>query len=151
MTVSSTEAVQGTILIADDDPVSRQMLRLRLQQDGYTIQEADDGPAALALFETLQPDLVLLDAMMPQMTGFEVCTRLHAMPGGEHVPVLIITGLEDEASVDNAFAAGAVDYITKPVHWPVLRQRVRRLLQNRQVEKMRDQLVQMIVHDMKNP
>lgn len=151
MAALPTETVQGTILIADDDPISRQMLRLFLQQDGYVIHEVDDGPEAIRLYESLQPDLILLDAMMPNMTGFEACTRLQALPGGDQIPILIITGLDDEESVDQAFTAGAIDYITKPVHWPVLRQRVRRLIRNRQTEKMRDDLIQMIVHDMKNP
>jgi len=94
---------------------------------------------------------VLLDAVMPGMTGFETCARLQTLSSSGQAPVLIITGLEDEESVEQAFEAGAMDYITKPVHWPVLRQRVRRLIRTQQTEKMRDDLVQMIVHDMKNP
>jgi len=79
------------------------------------------------LLAYIHPDIILLDAMMPVMDGFTCCAKLKALPGGSH-PVLIITGLEDEASVDWAFEVGAIDYVTKPIHWPVLRQRVRRLL-----------------------
>src|SRR5258708_39823675 len=148
MAALPTETVQGTILIADDDPISRQMLRLFLQQDGYIIHEVEDGPEVIAMYESFQPDLILLDAMMPQMTGFEVCTRLQELPGGDQIPVLIITGLDDEESVDQAFAAGAADYITKPVHWPVLRQRLRRIIRNRQLKERRHDLMHVIVHHM---
>src|SRR5262249_50858541 len=96
-------------------------------------------------------DLILLDAIMPKKDGFEICANLQLVPATERPPVLIITGLEDEESVDRAFEVGAVDYVTKPMHWPVLRQRVRRLITTKQLEKMRDDLIQMIVHDMKNP
>jgi signal transduction histidine kinase len=122
-----------------------------LEDDGYTVEEVEDGIATLAMFETLRPDLILLDALMPKKDGFEVCTALQKMPGGDRTPVLMITGLDDEESVDRAFEVGAVDYVTKPVQWPVLRQRVRRLIRTRQLEKLRDDLMQMIVHDMKSP
>src|SRR5260370_37683542 len=118
---------QGTILIADDDPTSRHMLRHLLEDDGFVVEEVEDGIATLQVFETLRPDLILLDALMPKKDGFEVCKALQKMPGGDRTPVLMITGLDDEESIDRAFEVGAVDYVTKPVQRPVLRQRVRRL------------------------
>ena len=142
---------QGTILIADDDPTSRHMLRHLLEDDGFVVEEVEDGIATLQVFETLRPDLILLDALMPKKDGFEVCKALQKMPGGDRTPVLMITGLDDEESIDRAFEVGAVDYVTKPVQWPVLRQRVRRLVRTKQLEKLRDDLMQMIVHDMKSP
>jgi signal transduction histidine kinase len=137
------------ILIADDDTTTRLMLRTILEQDGYAILEAGDGAEALELHGEYNPDLILLDALMPILDGFQVCQQLKA--NGSHTPVLMITALEEPEAVDYAFEVGAIDYITKPIHWAVLKQRMRRLLATRDLEKMRDNLTQMIVHDMKSP
>ncbi len=107
----------------------RIQLRRAMEQVGYQVAEASDGEEGLAAYTRLHPDIVLLDAMMPVMDGFTCCTQLQSLPGGDRTPVLMITSLEDQESVDRAFEAGAIDYITKPIHWAVLRQRVRRLLQ----------------------
>ncbi len=117
------------LLVVVDDSVMRLMLRRELEREGYRVVEAVDGPTARAEFVRHQPDMVLLDAMMPGMDGFEVCQWLREQSDGERCPCLLITGLNDDASVDQAFAAGATDFITKPIHWTVLRQRVRLLLQ----------------------
>ncbi len=131
------------ILIVDDDKSMRILLRQAMKKEGYQVAEAKDGEECLAVYERLQPDIVLLDAMMPVMDGFTCCTQLQAlfegeMPSGtlrDRTPVLMITGLDDQASVDRAFEVGASDYVTKPIHWAVLRQRVRRLLQQSQLYK----------------
>src|SRR5579862_4421823 len=141
--------MSSRILIADDDPNLRMMLRAAMEQEGYAVFEADDGQQALDCYATVAPDLVLLDALMPNMDGFEVCKALKMQ--ASRIPVLMITALEESEAVDYAFEVGAVDYITKPIHWAVLKQRVRRLLMTRELEQMRDNLTQMIVHDMKNP
>ncbi len=117
------------ILIADDDKTTRMGLRQAMEQEGYQVVEAIDGESCVALFSRLHPDVVLLDAIMPIMDGFACCARIQQLQGSTRTPVLMITGLEDQDSVDQAFTAGAVDYITKPIHWAVLRQRVRRLIQ----------------------
>lgn len=116
------------ILIVDDDNIIRLQMRQLLQQVGFRVAEASDGEQALAVYKEQQPDMVLLDAMMPVMDGFTCCSQLQALPGGATTPILMITGLYDQVSVDKAFAAGATDYITKPIQWQVLRQRVRRIL-----------------------
>jgi diguanylate cyclase (GGDEF)-like protein len=117
------------ILIVDDDRVMRVCLRQAMEQEGYRVIEANDGESCLSVFNQEHPDIVLLDAVMPVMDGFTCCTKIQSINGGKSTPVLMITGLEDEESVDHAFSAGAVDYVTKPIHWAVLRQRVRRLIQ----------------------
>jgi diguanylate cyclase (GGDEF)-like protein len=117
------------ILLIDDDSFMRTQIRLLLQQETYRVVEASNGKEGLDAYKRLRPNLVLLDAMMPEMDGFECCTQLQSLPGAEQTPVLMITGLDDQASVDRAFAAGAVDFVTKPIHFAVLRQRVRRLIQ----------------------
>jgi len=142
---------QAVILVADDDRNARLILRRMLEQDGYEVSEATDGLQTLDIAGKTRPDLILLDALMPEIDGFEVCARLHAASMKDRIPVIMITALEDAESVDRAFESGASDYVTKPVHQPVLRQRVRRILLTRQLEQLRDDLMHMIVHDMKTP
>jgi diguanylate cyclase (GGDEF)-like protein len=122
------------ILVADDDPFVRHMLTRYLAQEGYQVIEAANGEAALDLYFCHLPDLVLLDALMPVMDGFEVCRQLQTIAEINLAPILMITGLEDEKSVDQAFEIGVVDYVTKPIHWAVLRQRVRRLILQHRLE-----------------
>jgi len=117
------------ILVADDDKTMRLSVRQAMEQDGYQVIEANDGESCLATFARSRPDVVLLDAIMPAIDGFTCCQRIQELSGARRTPVLMITGLEDQDSVDQAFAVGAVDYITKPIHWGVLRQRVKRLIQ----------------------
>lgn len=117
------------ILVADDDRVMRLGVRHAMEQDGYQVVEAGDGETCLAIFARSHPDVVLLDAIMPIVDGFACCRRIQELSPTKRTPVLMITGLEDQESVDQAFAVGAVDYITKPIHLAVLRQRVRRLIQ----------------------
>ena len=121
------------ILVVDDDKFMRIQLRHAMEQARYQVAEASDGDQAIAVYLDLKPDIVLLDAMMPVMDGFTCCKLLRTLPKSDrqaaNLPVLMITALEDQESVDQAFEAGATDYITKPIHWAVLRQRVRRLLE----------------------
>lgn len=117
------------ILVVDDDKFTRIQLRRAMAKAGYQVVEASDGEQALITYTCLHPDIVLLDALMPVMDGFTCCTQLRSLPGGDLMPILMITALEDQESVDQAFDVGATDFITKPIHWAVLRQRVRRLLQ----------------------
>ncbi|MGI0486636.1 response regulator [Pantanalinema rosaneae CENA516] len=120
------------ILIADDDRSTRMLLSQIMQQEGYQVVEAVNGEDCLTAYQQFQPQIILLDAMMPVVDGFTCCERIRTLPNSESVPILLITALDDDESVDRAFAAGATDYITKPIHWAVLRQRVRRLLQTQQ-------------------
>ncbi|RCJ15889.1 diguanylate cyclase response regulator [Nostoc sp. ATCC 43529] len=126
---------QSLVLIVDDEPFIRMILRNFLEREAYQIVEARNGIEALTMYNKVHPDIVLLDAIMPDMDGFECCTQLQILDCSKHTPVLMITGLEDEESVDRAFEVGAMDYITKPIHWPVLRQRVKRLIQQSQLQQ----------------
>lgn len=121
------------ILIALDDRMTRAMMSYILENDGYQVIEAGDGEECLAAYQKTTPNLVLIDAIMPRMNGFECCGELMKLPESVHTPILMITGLEDQTSVDWAFDVGAADYITKPIHWPVLRQRVRIQLERTQL------------------
>lgn len=131
----SIQPESAVILVADDDAFIRHMLTRYLEHEGYQVVEAANGEAALKLYFDHRPDLVLLDALMPGVDGFEVCQRLQTMTQGNLAPILMITGLEDEKSVDQAFAIGVVDYVTKPIHWAVLRQRVKRLIHQHRLER----------------
>ena len=117
------------VLVADDDKTTRLGVRQAMEQEGYQVVEAGDGESCLTVFQRSRPDVVLLDAIMPGLDGFSCCRKIQELSGVTRTPVLMITGLEDQESVDRAFEVGAVDYITKPIHWGVLRQRVRRLIQ----------------------
>ena len=140
MNISYPQQEPPLVLIIEDDKFMRIQLRRAMEQVGYQVAEANDGEEGLAAYTRLHPDIVLLDAMMPVMDGFTCCTQLKTLPDGDRTPVLMITALEDQESVDQAFAVGAVDYITKPIHWAVLRQRVRRLIEaSRAVEELRQQ------------
>lgn len=153
------------VLLVDDDRTTRMMLRRAMQNEGYRVVEASDGIEGLELYKQLKPDMVLLDAKMPGMDGFTCCTQIKAIAGGFGIPVLMITSLEDEDSVERAFEAGATDYITKPIHWAVLRRRVQRLLQEKQAEReilkalvqerelneLRSRIVTMVSHEYRTP
>jgi diguanylate cyclase (GGDEF)-like protein len=123
------------VLVVDDDRSTRSTLRYTLQRDGFRVEEASDGAQALALLKRFQPDVILMDAVMPVMDGFAACARLQELPGGSAIPVLMITALQDNTSVERAFAAGASDYIPKPIHYAVLSQRVRRIIEANRAEK----------------
>jgi diguanylate cyclase (GGDEF)-like protein len=150
---------QSLILVADDDKVTRSLLRDFMESEGYRVMEATDGQQCLDAYKTAKPDLVLLDAVMPVMDGFTCCKQLIQIAKNnlvlalanfdtsnslnntvisklwDRTPILMITGLDDSESVDRAFEAGASDFVSKPINWAVLRQRVRRLLQQGQLYK----------------
>ncbi|MFZ3285619.1 MAG: EAL domain-containing protein, partial [Telluria sp.] len=130
---SNEEVAQ--VLIVDDDRSTRSTLRYTLQRDGFRVEEAADGAQALMMLKRFQPDVILMDAVMPVMDGFTACARMQELPGGTTIPVLMITALEDNSSVERAFAAGASDYIPKPIHYAVLSQRVRRIIEANRAEK----------------
>ena len=132
---SAQEDIVAKLLVVDDDRSMRVTMRAVLERDGYIIEECSNGAHALRRFEELAPDLVLMDAMMPGMDGFTTCRELRKTPYGRHTPILVVTALDDEHSIDRAFAAGANDFIPKPVNFAVLRQRITRLLDASNAEK----------------
>jgi len=148
----------SVIMIVDDEKYMRYMLRKALESEGYQIIEADNGQECLEKCTMKIPDLILLDAMMPEIDGFACCVKLQELlsqnvsnsffldnnldgnPLLYQTSLLIMTSVEDKESVDLAFAVGAMDYITKPIKWSVLRQRVRRILQiNKVVKELKQQ------------
>jgi diguanylate cyclase (GGDEF)-like protein/PAS domain S-box-containing protein len=122
-----------TVLVVDDEAMNRLLVGETLRNAGLQVVEAGSGAEALRLFPELLPQLVLLDVMMPEMDGFEVCRAIRGLPGGETVPILMLTGLEDMDSINRAYESGATDFAAKPINWVLLRQRVRYLLRSAQV------------------
>ena len=133
--VERPAAETALVLVVDDDRSTRAALRYTLQRDGFRVEEAANGEQALAMALELKPDALLLDAMMPVMDGFTACAKLRELPGGESLPVLMVTALEDTGSIERAYAAGASDYIPKPVHLAVVSQRVRRVVEASRAER----------------
>ena len=116
------------VLLVDDDEVNLMLTSIALREAGFDVVEAADGAAALHQLEESAPDLVVLDALMPGMDGFETCKALRAMPGYAQVPVLMLTGLDDDASITRAYRAGATDFFVKTTQWSLLAGRLRYML-----------------------
>lgn len=121
-----------TILVTDDDAMTRMLTRQCLEAEDMVVLEAENGPAAIDLFVRESPDLVFLDVQMPGMSGLEVCERIRRMPQGRDVPILLVTGADDEESIDRGFRAGATQYKTKPVNWSLLGRDVKFMLRSSQ-------------------
>ena len=132
----STTSTKPLILAVDDEASNLQLLR-QILQDHYRLLFAKDGARALELANKERPDLVLLDVMMPGMSGYEVCAALKANPLTAPIPVVFVTALSDTADELEGFEAGAVDYITKPVSPPVVRARVRTHLSLVRLEELK--------------
>ena len=122
------------LLIADDDRTLRLALRGTFEGEEFEILEAADGAQAIALCERAMPDIILIDAMMPEVNGFDACQRIRQLPGGGDLPILVITSLDDEDAIVRAFRCGATDYLTKPIHFTVLKERVGRLIKANRAE-----------------
>ncbi len=154
-----------SILAVDDTPANLNLLSGILKERGYRVRPVPSGELALRAAIADPPDLVLLDISMPEMDGFEVCTRMKAEPRLKDVPVIFLTAHTDVSEKVRAFAVGGIDYVTKPfqseeiharvaTHLELCRQK-RELAGNYQrlheLEKMRDTLVHMLVHDLRSP
>jgi two-component system cell cycle response regulator len=130
--VKGEESMTGRILIVDDVATNRIVMKVKLVDACYTVDQADSGAAALLrLVEENRPDLIILDVLMPDMSGLEVCRRLKADPETADTPVLLVTALSDRASKMAGLEAGADDFLTKPVDEVTLLARVRSLIRAR--------------------
>jgi PAS domain S-box-containing protein len=116
------------VLVVDDDMRSRIILREALEQAGFDVEEAENGEAAVQIIERQMPDLILLDVVMPIMDGFETCLAVRHMAGGENLPIVLMTGLDDTDSINRAFEIGATSFVTKPINYLLLTYRLKYLL-----------------------
>jgi len=133
----------GNIIIADDDPSILLLLRHILTSDNYDVTEARSGMEAIELCREFNYDLAIFDFVMPDVDGISACREI-TFQISNPPPVLIITSLDDDASISNAFDAGAIDYITKPINWSVFKQRVKRIVES---EKNRQKVKRLEFHD----
>jgi putative two-component system response regulator len=129
------------ILLVDDNTANLQVLRESLEGLDCKILVAKNGISALAIVEKANPDLILLDIMMPEMDGYEVCRRLKEDEATRHIPVLFLTALADAADEAKGLALGAVDYITKPIHPDLVRARVRNHLELKRYQNHLEEMV----------
>ena len=125
------------ILIVDDDQATLKMLSTLVANEGYSFETALDGPEALGKAKAANPDIILLDIIMPGMDGIETCRRLKSDPGTRHIPVIILTAMGDNDSKIGALKAGASDFLSKPVDPADLVVRIKIHLQLREVEDSR--------------
>jgi two-component system sensor histidine kinase/response regulator len=168
----TSPALNTTIMVVDDVPANVRLLGGILRAQGYQVRECHSGPEALAAAAEHPPDMILLDIMMPAMNGYEVCERLKADGRFASIPVIFLSSLSDAPDKVQAFAAGGVDYITKPfqieevqarveTHLKIRRLQVELETRNRdlvesserlrELEALRDSLVHMLIHDLRNP
>ena len=162
----------GLLLVVDDDATNRDVLSRRLRRQGHVVQTAGDGRDALRLMGETAFDVVLLDIMMPDMDGYEVLGRIKSDPLLRHVPVIMISAIDEVQSVVRCIAAGAEDYLAKPFDPTLLKARIGASLERKrgrdretvlyeqlqknyvrlqEVEKLRDDMRNMIVHDLRSP
>ncbi len=121
---------QPKVLLVDDDEVNLLLTSIALRERGFDITEASGGEQAIRMLADWLPDVVVLDALMPGLDGFETCRELRHLPGFESLPVLMLTGLDDDASITRAYEAGATDFFVKSTQWSLLAGRLRYLLRS---------------------
>ncbi|WP_271253070.1 hybrid sensor histidine kinase/response regulator [Pseudanabaena sp. Chao 1811] len=120
------------ILVVDDEPNNFDVIETFLSEQDYQLYYASNGDSALGILETVQPDLILLDVMMPGIDGIEVCRRIKAMPQWENVPIIMVTALTSKEDLARCLNAGADDFIGKPVNSSELRARVHSMMRIKQ-------------------
>ena len=116
------------VVIADDDPTIRTLMKTSLVKDGFDVVDVDDGAKACIAFAEHKPVMVLLDVEMPVQDGFSACAQIRRLPGGENVPIVMVTGRDEIEAVEQAYEAGATDFIAKPINWPIFSHRVQYIL-----------------------
>lgn len=129
------------ILIADDNQQNCELLEAYLASEPFEIEMAFDGQDALDKVAKQHPDLILLDIMMPRMSGYEVCKQLKQNPATKDIPILMVTALNEMGDIEKAVNAGCDDFLTKPVNRLELTTRVRSLMRVRQLTSERDRLL----------
>jgi DNA-binding response OmpR family regulator len=123
------------VLVVDDSPNTLHMLTDAIEGAGMTVLVALDGEQALSLIERITPDVILMDAVMPGLDGFEICRRLKRNPALAHVPIIFMTGLSETGDIIKGLDAGGVDYVTKPIAPDELLARIRVHLSNARISQ----------------
>jgi two-component system sensor histidine kinase/response regulator len=153
------------VLIVDDDLTNFDVIELLLSGEGYDLSYAASGREALNILESNQPDVILLDLLMPELDGIEVCRQIKSNPSWRHIPIIMVTSLNSKEDLARCIEAGADDFIGKPVSFLELRSRVRSMLRIKKhydelqlalnslkaALQLREDMSHMVVHDMRNP
>lgn len=149
---------QATVLIVDDEPDNFDVIEILLAREGYQFKYASNGTDAMDQLPEIQPDVILLDVMMPGLDGMEVCRQIKSSAEWHHVPIIMVTALNSKEDLARCLDAGADDFVGKPMNGLELRARVRSLLRvKHQYDdlklslQLREDMVNMIVHDLRNP
>jgi diguanylate cyclase len=129
-----TPIEDATVLVVDDDPGAQLLARSALELAGFRVVTAQDGVQGLASFNAHSPDCIVLDVIMPGMNGFEMCERVRSAQHGLHVPILMMTSLDDTESVSRAYTVGATDFASKGVNPMLLAQRVKFLVRSKHIQ-----------------
>jgi signal transduction histidine kinase len=148
----------SSILIIDDEPNNFDVIEALLDSENYDLNYASSGYKALERLEIFQPDVILLDVMMPELNGIEVCKRIKANPLWKSIPIIMVTALTSKEDMARCLDAGASDFVSKPVNGLELRARIKSMIRIKQqyddlqmlLQKQED-MVHMIVHDLRNP
>jgi two-component system sensor histidine kinase/response regulator len=146
------------IFIVDDDPGARETTQMLLLSEGYEMSCATNGLEALTQLHGFEPDVILLDVMMPEMDGFEVCQRLKTVSAWQHIPIILVTALDGKEHLAKGLEVGADDFVSKPLNKLELRARVRSMLRIKQrhdemvrMLELREDLSRMLIHDIRTP
>jgi signal transduction histidine kinase len=123
------------ILVVDDNATTRNVMRRMLQGGDYEVIEASNGQEAIEAFQKQAPQIILMDAEMPRMNGLQATIHIRELPGGARIPILMVTGHDDNASIKEAFEAGATDYLTKPLQMLIFQQRIKHFLERIQTDE----------------
>ncbi len=149
---------QPTVLIVDDEPMARDLLEGFLFKEGYKLIFAKSGAEALTVLDETPPDVILLDIMMPDMNGFDVCECVKRSKEWRHIPIILVTALGGKEDLARGLEAGADDFLHKPVNKLELQARVRSMLRIKSQYddlqasmRLREDLARMLVHDIRNP
>lgn len=148
----------SSILVIDDEPDNFDVIETLLSQQNYQLHYAASGQQAIDSLEWHQPDLILLDLMMPEIDGIQVCRQIKSMPKLQFIPIIMVTALDSKADLARCLNAGADDFISKPINALELRARINSMLRIKQqyedlqtLLNLREDLVQMLIHDLRNP
>ena len=132
------------ILVADDNPQGAELIEAYLDGTGWDVRLSADGGDTLQQVRDWHPDVILLDIMMPKLSGFEVCKRLRADPATKDLPILMITALDQASDVDRAVDAGTNDFLTKPINKMDLVRRVQAMLASRDQPSDLDRMIKYV-------
>lgn len=156
--LTDAPSVLPRICIVDDNKVAREVIAEQLSIEPYQIEMAASGLDLLQRFDDLNPDVILMDVMMPQLNGYNVCQKLKQNETRQHIPVILITALNSREDMLRGLASGADEFLPKPVHGEELRARVRTMLRIKNqydtlqvLLQLREDLAHMLIHDMRNP